>query len=161
MPSTSSRSINRPFANNEPWVEASPATLDRISPLLLSDAFNSTRSQPCSLASASLITVFPTPGGPQRRIALFWGVPVFQDASHLTICSMACLLPATSARYLGRCLTVQGSAGLSIVAVLRLLLQKALPIARSTELPRPRLERAESLRRQSLRSCLSASPLGS
>src|SRR2546427_7402909 len=98
-------------------------------------------------------------------IALFGGVRVSEDASHFTICSMACLLPATSARYLGRCLTVQGSAGLglifSIVAVPRLLLQKALPIARSTEPPRPPLERAESLRRQWLRSCLSVSPRGS
>src|SRR5438034_5613207 len=108
-PSTSSSSMSLPLLKRVDCVDASPAILERISPLRLSDALISTRSQPRSCASASLTVVFPTPAGPYSNAARLVGLPSDHESIHSLSFSIAVLLPATSLLVPGRYLTVQGS----------------------------------------------------
>src|SRR5438034_3536725 len=95
-PSTSSSSMSLPLLKRVDCVDASPAILERISPLRLSDALISTRSQPRSCASASLTVVFPTPAGPYSNAARLVGLPSDHESIHSLSFSIAVLLPATS-----------------------------------------------------------------
>src|SRR5439155_5518 len=96
IPSTSSSSMSLPMLNNDDCVDASPAILERMSPLRLSEALISTMSQPLSRAIASATVVFPTPAGPYRRTAALDGLPLDQESNHLLILARASLLPAIS-----------------------------------------------------------------
>src|SRR5467141_3286540 len=108
IPSTSSNRMSLPLLNNDDCVDASPAIFERMSPLLLSEALISTRSQSLSRATASATVVFPTPAGPYRRTAALDGLPSAQESSHWRIFSRATLLPAISRVVCGLYLTVQG-----------------------------------------------------
>src|SRR5207245_7546693 len=108
IPSTSSNSMSLPLLNSDDCVDASPAILERISPLRLSEALISTRSQSLSRATASATVVFPTPAGPYNRTADLDGLPLDQESSHRRIFSRAGLLPAISRVVCGLYLTVQG-----------------------------------------------------
>src|SRR5207247_10665947 len=98
-----------PLLKRVDCVDASPASLERISPLRLSDALISTRSQPRSCASASLTVVFPTRAGPYSNAARLVGLPSDHESIHSLSFSLAVLLPATSLLVPHRYLTVQGS----------------------------------------------------
>src|SRR5438067_13046268 len=101
--------MSLPLLKRVDCVDASPAIFERISPLLLSEALISTRSQPRSCASASLTVVFPTPAGPYSNAARLVGLPSAHESIHSLSFSIAILLPATSLLVPGRYLTVQGS----------------------------------------------------
>src|SRR5213592_3572000 len=101
--------MSLPLLKRVDCVDASPAIFERISPLLLSEALISTRSQPRSWASASLTVVFPTPAGPYSNAARLPGLPPAQESIHSRSFSIAVLFPATSLLVPGRYLTVQGS----------------------------------------------------
>src|SRR5436309_14616618 len=101
--------MSLPLLKRVDCVDASPAIFERISPLLLSEALISTRSQPRSCSSASLTVVFPTPAGPYSRAARLVGLPSDHQSIHSLSFSIAVLLPATSLLVPGRYLTVQGS----------------------------------------------------
>src|SRR6266581_7858789 len=120
--------MSLPLLKSVVWVDARPAIFERISPLLLSDALISTRSQPRSLASASLTVVFPTPAGPYSNAARLPGLPSAQESIHSRSFSIAVLFPATSLLVPGRYLTVHGSTAKSCATARRL--RRASRVAR-------------------------------
>src|SRR5712664_2872459 len=108
MPSTSSSSMSLPLLNSDDCVDARPAILERMSPVRLSEALISTRSQPLSRATASATVVFPTPAGPYNSTAALDGLPFDHESSQRRTFSRAGLLPAISRVLCGLYLTVQG-----------------------------------------------------
>src|SRR5438445_12537452 len=118
IPSTSSRRISLPLLNNVLWVDASPATLASMSPLLLSDALISTRCQPRSRAKASVTEVLLTPAGPWSSTAALLGLPLLHDSTESRSFSMADLFPVTSLLVLGLYFVVQGSTDMANVSKL-------------------------------------------
>ena len=138
IPSTSSSSMSLPMLNNDDCVDASPAILERMSPLRLSEALISTMSQPLSRAIASATVVFPTPAGPYRRTAALDGLPLLFLARELDDeNSMAC----------GKCAICQGRPLLPDTYSIDLM-QKAVQVQflrRSDEPIEPRDGRAARL----------------
>ena len=59
---------------------------------------------------ARAIVVLPTPGGPTKSIALFFGIPFFQSSNHLRIFCRCVSLPSKWLSEPGRCLSVQSEA---------------------------------------------------
>src|SRR5437773_11974798 len=101
--------MSLPLLKRVDCVDASPAIFERISPLLLSEALISTRSQPRSWASASLTVVFPTPAGPYSYAARLVVFPSDHVFVHSRSLSIAVLFPATSLLVPVRYFTVLGS----------------------------------------------------
>ncbi len=74
---------------------------------LASEVFNSIYDHLYSFANAIAELVFPIPGLPIRIIALFFGIPLFQDSAHDLSSNIAFLFPTISFNFLGLYFSVQ------------------------------------------------------